>query len=1489
MLLAASFMSLLLATLTPFAVISVFAAGTSRAASHRVAATLARPDIFRPPAANTTPVGNHSGPDFDKSGAGATEVVSMRTRTSKTLITRGGYQLIAYPSSIHFQDSSGKWQEIDNTLIRTNTAGYSYQNRANAYTVYFPADIGRAPIDFALGNASVAFGLQGAQGSVVVNGNTATYSVALSGVSVAYEALNDQVKETLTLTDAQQSSFTYSLRISPGLFARRAAFGAIDFVDRSGQTRFGFAPPFMVDAAGSRSSAVQVALFGAGSSQTLVVTADTAWLNDKTRRFPVVIDPTVTLSYSGSSIVKTYSGANQDCYLVSSSPTTSYCGGRSLYVGYTGSAIERSLLQFNVSIPQDANVLEADLALNLSAAKSSSATSVSLYSVTSSWTTSATWNTRDGTNPWTTAGGDYSTPATWTNGSVGPSTGWYHWYLAPVVQGWVNGSSVNTGLLLKADNETATNQLTFYSSETGNTANWPYLKVIYQLGIGDLPWYRNVVQPLSDRFQLKENLSSGNLLGVLQLVNIRGTGLNEVFDLNYNILSPNLWDFGRAWITNTGWDLYVDPNMGDGASFFGPTGYAFHYIKNPDGSYTTPPGIDADLVHNGDGTWTVIYHYAGEKFNFTSNGLYLTSDVDRNGNTISFAYDANGALASITDTQGRVTSFTYTTGLFQHCAPPTKSGFVGTITDPSGRKYSFTYDSNCDLTTYTDPNNKVTTFTYDSLFNLIQITDPLGNQTKLTYNSIYKVTSVTRVTNVSQGTGPTTSLTYTTGNTVVTDPNNNQSTYVYDARDRVTQTTDASGNTYTAYTNDNKHATDKDQNGNQTTYSYDTKNNPTKQQLASGASSSTSYTDTSHPYEATIRTDFEANSSNFTFDTNGNLYTSTDPAGKTTTLNHNSNGTVSSYVDANGATTTFSYDSHGNLVKISYPAPLGAYSYSYDSLSRVTGVTDGKSQTTHYAYDLFDRVSQITYADNSTITYTYDADGNRLSRVDSTGTTSFGYDSLNRLISESLPGSRSISYGYDAVSNLTSRTDSGGTEQRAYNSLNELASITDPNQKVTTFQYDSTGRNTQIAYPNGVTETLTYNSSGQPISIAANGPGSSHMTSFTYSFVNPANGQTTSKRYSMSDLAGNTTSYQYDSLDRLTTATKKSSSGTTLATYQYTYDNLGNILSKTINGAVTSFTYNAASEISQEGSTTFTYDANGNETGNSTGLAIAYNAADQSTSITPPGQQAIQMNYADAGQVQRVSAGSTTYQYDLSGLSLLNDSSGSTYFSRFTNGVPLSMRKGTSTYYYLHDSLGSVVGLTDSSGNVANSYAYDPFGNLVTQSETIANPLKWLGAVFDTSTGLYKLGARYYSPDQGRFTQSDPLHYTVNRYGYGGDDPINNSDTNGAVWTSWQWWGLLVDLNYWETQWLVYFAISLGDFWGLVTVIGFIFGCELACVVTFLIALGFYYDGGVLNWLNHINYNGVWIALPWYILNNWGGTAWAGCNGCSWGVPIWVP
>ena len=42
-----------------------------------------------------------------------------------------------------------------------------------------------------------------------------------------------------------------------------------------------------------------------------------------------------------------------------------------------------------------------------------------------------------------------------------------------------------------------------------------------------------------------------------------------------------------------------------------------------------------------------------------------------------------------------------------------------------------------------------------------------------------------------------------------------------------------------------------------------------------------------------------------------------------------------------------------------------------------------------------------------------------------------------------------------------------------------------------------------------------------------------------------------------------------------------------------------------------------------------------------------------------------------------------------------------------------------------------------------------------------------------------KLGARYYNPTTGRFTQPDPSGQETNTFTYAGDDPINNVDPSG--------------------------------------------------------------------------------------------------------------
>jgi RHS repeat-associated protein len=77
----------------------------------------------------------------------------------------------------------------------------------------------------------------------------------------------------------------------------------------------------------------------------------------------------------------------------------------------------------------------------------------------------------------------------------------------------------------------------------------------------------------------------------------------------------------------------------------------------------------------------------------------------------------------------------------------------------------------------------------------------------------------------------------------------------------------------------------------------------------------------------------------------------------------------------------------------------------------------------------------------------------------------------------------------------------------------------------------------------------------------------------------------------------------------------------------------------------------------------------------------------------------------------------------------------------------------------LFDGLGSIVAMTDGSGNEVNSYDYDPFGQIINQVEQtgLNNPWKFAGGYLDSATTLYTFGTRYYDPSLGRWTQQDPV------------------------------------------------------------------------------------------------------------------------------------
>jgi len=110
-------------------------------------------------------------------------------------------------------------------------------------------------------------------------------------------------------------------------------------------------------------------------------------------------------------------------------------------------------------------------------------------------------------------------------------------------------------------------------------------------------------------------------------------------------------------------------------------------------------------------------------------------------------------------------------------------------------------------------------------------------------------------------------------------------------------------------------------------------------------------------------------------------------------------------------------------------------------------------------------------------------------------------------------------------------------------------------------------------------------------------------------------------------------------------------------------------------------------------------------------------------------------------------------------------------FTRTKSGV-------TSTY--LTDLLGSTVALADSSGAVATTYSYDPYGVTTTGGAANDNQYQFTGRQND-GFGLYYYRARYYNPVWGRFVSEDPigLGAGINFYAYVWGDPISRGDPMG--------------------------------------------------------------------------------------------------------------
>ncbi len=113
----------------------------------------------------------------------------------------------------------------------------------------------------------------------------------------------------------------------------------------------------------------------------------------------------------------------------------------------------------------------------------------------------------------------------------------------------------------------------------------------------------------------------------------------------------------------------------------------------------------------------------------------------------------------------------------------------------------------------------------------------------------------------------------------------------------------------------------------------------------------------------------------------------------------------------------------------------------------------------------------------------------------------------------------------------------------------------------------------------------------------------------------------------------------------------------------------------------------------------------------------------------------------------------------------------------------IEVADANATYYYHYDALGSVVALSDSSGDTVQTYEYSVYGEVAVEDANHPNPYMFAGVRYDIEIGLYYNRARYYNPFTGRFLQTDPIGYGagMNLYAYCRNNPVGGVDPLGLA------------------------------------------------------------------------------------------------------------
>src|SRR5690554_5693931 len=112
--------------------------------------------------------------------------------------------------------------------------------------------------------------------------------------------------------------------------------------------------------------------------------------------------------------------------------------------------------------------------------------------------------------------------------------------------------------------------------------------------------------------------------------------------------------------------------------------------------------------------------------------------------------------------------------------------------------------------------------------------------------------------------------------------------------------------------------------------------------------------------------------------------------------------------------------------------------------------------------------------------------------------------------------------------------------------------------------------------------------------------------------------------------------------------------------------------------------------------------------------------------------------------------------------------------------------QGFGAYWYHPDHLGSSSYITNLNGEISQHMEYLPFGETLVEEHLNSNnsPYKFNAKEYDSETGNYYYGARYYSPKYNLMLSVDPLYEMfpgISPYAYVLNNPIRYTDPTGMA------------------------------------------------------------------------------------------------------------